>query len=289
VTTARAGTLRSAAGSVLLLEFPIPQPRRTNELRRSRDGVRRTQQAGAGRARLVLGDRALLVEPPARRRAPSRVAVSTPVWRLVSSRSGHLEWRTSDRVVWSAGALVPPDASVEVTGGEHLVVIHLEGWRFGLGPAHPGAGPTPLPTTPAFATDRLWRLRDPATLDAAAADLVAALRHEQALPAPITSDRHLLAALRTLPEAEGVTAAAAAAGWSRSRFRTLVHAHTGTSPTRVRTWQRLRAALGAMTLGDLAEAAAVGGFADQAHFTRTATRLVGLPPGLLRTGIDRAG
>ncbi|MFJ7907327.1 helix-turn-helix domain-containing protein [Kitasatospora sp. NPDC096204] len=72
---------------------------------------------------------------------------------------------------------------------------------------------------------------------------------------------------------------AARVGLSPQRLRALAQRQLGVPLARWRSWQRLARA--ALALGDgcsPAQAAAVGGFADQAHFTRWMRELTGLTP-----------
>lgn len=71
----------------------------------------------------------------------------------------------------------------------------------------------------------------------------------------------------------------ASVGLSPQRLRALASHQLGLPLTRWRIWRRL--AVAAQALGDgqtLAEAAATGGFADQAHFTRQLREMLGLTP-----------
>ncbi|WP_145881993.1 helix-turn-helix domain-containing protein [Streptomyces sp. BK340] len=67
-------------------------------------------------------------------------------------------------------------------------------------------------------------------------------------------------------------------GLSPPRLRALVHASVGVPLARLRQWARLRVAVAELPRESAASAAAVAGFADQAHFTRTARSLLGRTP-----------
>ena len=95
--------------------------------------------------------------------------------------------------------------------------------------------------------------------------------------------------MRDLDIADGVARAAADVGLSPSRLRALVHDLTGTSPARLRMWRRLRIAMLGLVDKPIALAAADAGFADQAHLTRAATRLIGQTPGDLARMLQGPG
>ncbi|ARF59232.1 hypothetical protein B1H19_04200 [Streptomyces gilvosporeus] len=71
-------------------------------------------------------------------------------------------------------------------------------------------------------------------------------------------------------------------GLSAPRLRTLVRRDVGIALTRLRRWGRLRTAVATLPGGTAALAAATAGFADQAHFTRTARDFIGRTPASLR-------
>ncbi|MEW2167926.1 AraC family transcriptional regulator [Streptomyces sp. NPDC007084] len=72
---------------------------------------------------------------------------------------------------------------------------------------------------------------------------------------------------------------AAAVGLSPQRLRALARAQLGLPLVRWRLWLRLRRAAEALREGcPPAEAAVLGGFADQAHFTREMGEMIGLTP-----------
>ncbi|MEQ8267999.1 MAG: helix-turn-helix domain-containing protein [Parvibaculum sp.] len=86
--------------------------------------------------------------------------------------------------------------------------------------------------------------------------------------------------LRRGPGAPGAVGdAAAAAGISAPRLRELARAELGVALSQWLLWQKLARASRAMADGTgLAEAAAAGGFADQAHLARTMRRMFGVTP-----------
>lgn len=78
---------------------------------------------------------------------------------------------------------------------------------------------------------------------------------------------------------DAIAQAAAMCGVSDSRLRTLARENLGTSLSQWLTWRKLEASGRAMLAGaPLAEAAYAGGFADQAHFTRTMRKVFGITP-----------
>lgn len=90
-----------------------------------------------------------------------------------------------------------------------------------------------------------------------------------------------LSVLRPAHDVVTVSRAAQAAGLSPSRLRALAMAELGVSLSDWLVWRKLDRACAALTRGArLADAAARGGFADQAHLTRTMRRVFGVTPGM---------
>ena len=78
---------------------------------------------------------------------------------------------------------------------------------------------------------------------------------------------------------DAIAQAAAMCSVSDSRLRTLARESLGTSLSQWLTWRKLEASGRAMLAGaPLAQAAHAGGFADQAHFTRTMRKVFGITP-----------
>jgi AraC-like DNA-binding protein len=77
---------------------------------------------------------------------------------------------------------------------------------------------------------------------------------------------------------------AAEVGLSPPRLRALVAREVGVPLVRLHAWARLRTAVAALPGAPGAHAAAAAGFADQAHFARTARRLLGRFPSTLLPG-----
>lgn len=98
-------------------------------------------------------------------------------------------------------------------------------------------------------------------------------------------DRRLDAALVFLRKGPGepgaIGAAAKAAGLSAQRLRELAQSELGVALSQWLLWQKLGRASRAFAAGaTLADAAASGGFSDQAHFSRTMRRMFGVTPGV---------
>lgn len=78
---------------------------------------------------------------------------------------------------------------------------------------------------------------------------------------------------------DAIAQAATMCGVSDSRLRVLARASLGTSLSQWLMWRKLEAAGRAIQAGEpLAQAAAAGGFADQAHFSRTMRKVFGVAP-----------
>jgi AraC-like DNA-binding protein len=93
-------------------------------------------------------------------------------------------------------------------------------------------------------------------------------------------DSRLAFAVKGFPAAARLDALADEVGISPSRLRSIAHEEIGVPLTQLRLWSRLaRAILWLPYKPTAAAAAATAGFADQAHFTRTARRFLGRTPG----------
>ena len=103
------------------------------------------------------------------------------------------------------------------------------------------------------------------------------------MPAVRELDARLAGALQFLVDSShraAVSDAAAANGLSTSRLRLLARRQLGLPLSSWQTWNKLeRAGKGLAAGANLADAALAGGFADQAHFTRTMRRVFGITPG----------
>ncbi|MBA4209704.1 MAG: AraC family transcriptional regulator [Parvibaculum sp.] len=112
---------------------------------------------------------------------------------------------------------------------------------------------------------------------------IAALSDFLDMDMPAAPDPRLLAALSSLRRGPGepgaIGEAAKAAGLSAPRLRELARSELGIALSQWLLWQKLGRASRAIAGGaSLAEAAAEGGFADQAHFSRTMRRMFGVTP-----------
>jgi AraC-like DNA-binding protein len=93
-------------------------------------------------------------------------------------------------------------------------------------------------------------------------------------------DSRLAYVVKGFPAAARLDALADEVGISPSRLRSIAHEEIGVPLTQLRLWSRLaRAILWLPYKPTAAAAAAAAGFADQAHFTRTARRFLGRTPG----------
>ena len=92
-------------------------------------------------------------------------------------------------------------------------------------------------------------------------------------------DSRLAFVIEALPAADRLDGLAAEVGMSPSRLRSLAREEIGVPLTQLRLWSRLARAISWLPYGPTAAAAAAAGFADQAHFTRTARRFLGRTPG----------
>jgi AraC-like DNA-binding protein len=232
---------------------------------------------------LVVGQHALLVRGGPGAPFGRNEAVA-PVWRMMVTRPGPTTWRSSGRTGLAAGVLVPPEVTLEANVSEQLAILHLDAVAFELLP-RPEAGRAdvvPLATL-GRPLQELWWVRNGRRLDDLAVEVLRELRADRRLPPASARDRRVAVGLRVAGESNDIARGAATVGLSRALFRGLVREQVGTSPTRLRIWQRLHAALALVHDLDLAEAAATVGFADQAHLTRTSTRFLGASPGRLRT------
>jgi len=164
------------------------------------------------------------------------------------------------------------------------VSVFIDPWHLQLGPGHRRAIPLDLRTAEQLRA--VWPLGDAGDPDERARETVVLLRRRDLLPRRVAIDTRVAAVLPNLAVAECLDQVAAAVRLSPSRLRALVHEQTGAPPAQWRMWRRLRAAILDLPAKPIALAALDAGFADQAHLTRTATRLVGQTPGDLARLLD---
>ena len=94
-----------------------------------------------------------------------------------------------------------------------------------------------------------------------------------------TVDKKIASALALPASLGSVHALADAACLSPSRLREIVNRDFGVPPAKLLQWRQLQRALRALVdSGNLADAAAAGGFADQSHFTRRCAQWLGVTP-----------
>ena len=201
-----------------------------------------------------------------------------PGWNIVIPRAGHVRWEPGQGpALRAAGVVFPPLVTHRANSVAGHISVFIDPWHLQLGPGHRRA--IPLDVRTAGHVRLLWPLGDVGDPDERAREAVALLRRWNLLPRRVAIDPRVAAALPNLAVAECLDQVAAAVRLSPSRLRALVHEQTGASPAHWRMWRRLRAAILDLPAKPIALAAFDAGFADQAHLTRTATRLVGQSPG----------
>jgi AraC-like DNA-binding protein/catechol 2,3-dioxygenase-like lactoylglutathione lyase family enzyme len=199
-----------------------------------------------------------------------------PAWKIIIPDAGQVAWKIGHRpVMKNAGVIFPPQLPHTAVTAAQYALILIDPWFLGLGPGHGDA--IPLDPTAVEQIRNLWDQHDDKADDQARAT-VAFLRRRAVLPYAVSVDPRVAAALRDLPMARAIPHLAAAVGLSPSRLRALIRDQTGAPPAQLRRWQRLRAAIVSLQQKQIATAALDAGFADQAHLTRTATRLLGQTP-----------
>jgi AraC-like DNA-binding protein len=242
------------------------------------------RRGGAHRpARLLAGSHTMVLHDPGGG-VGSRHA--HPAWTILVPLAGYIEWWTGQCPGWrTAGVIFPPRVAYRATSAVGHIAVFIDPWFQGLGPGRHAA--VPLDPATVEHLRAVWSRVDVADLDEITRQTVTYLRRRDLLPPALPIDPRVAAALRSLPAAERIDHVAVGVGMSPSRLRTLVHDLTGTSPAQLRTWQRLRTAMFSLTDKPIALAAADAGFADQAHLTRTANRLLGQTPAAwrARTGV----
>ncbi|RBO90670.1 AraC-like DNA-binding protein [Nocardia puris] len=192
-------------------------------------------------------------------------AHSQPAWKLALPVGGVLTFDGHE----VPGVLVPPQVRHTCTASEGFVAVLLNPWLLPR-----SEDPRPLDTLSAA------RL-----LDALGSEWDLTAVHDEltaTIGSPPALDPRLRHAVTHCATATDLSALATDAGLSPPRLRTLARTSLGIPLHRVRQWHRLRAALASAPHHTPAEAAYLGDFADQAHFTRTARALLGRTPADLR-------
>lgn len=192
-----------------------------------------------------------------------------PVWKMVLPRRGSVRIARSGRPPAAApGWLIPPQLPHWCAADSAYVALFLDPWLI------------PQPPEP----QRLERITVQRLLAALGTtfDLPAARDECRSLfgDAPAADPRAVHAAGAALAS-RPLPAIAAEVGLSASRLRALVQQEVGVPLIRLRQWGMLRAAVGALRPGGAGTAAAVAGFADQPHLTRTSRGMLGRTPASL--------
>jgi AraC-like DNA-binding protein len=215
---------------------------------------------------------------------------SHPAWTVLIPRAGRISWRNGQGLIrHPEGVILPPHVAHSAGSATGHASVFIDPWFLGLGSGHRRAIALDLPTVERVRGQ--WFPSDTWDPDERARETVARLRRAGMLPQAVSIDPRVAAALHDLAAAERIDDVAASVRLSSSRLRALIHDQAGTPPARLRMWQRLRAAIVSLPAKPIALAACDAGFADQAHLTRTAVRLVGQTPGelvrLLSCAADR--
>jgi AraC-like DNA-binding protein len=205
---------------------------------------------------------------------------SHPAWTVLIPRAGRISWRNGQGLIrHPEGVILPPHVAHSAGSATGHASVFIDPWFLGLGSGHRRAIALDLPTVERVRGQ--WFPSDTWDPDERARETVARLRRAGMLPQAVSIDPRVAAALHDLAAAERIDDVAASVRLSSSRLRALIHDQAGTPPARLRMWQRLRAAIVSLPAKPIALAACDAGFADQAHLTRTAVRLVGQTPGEL--------
>lgn len=198
-------------------------------------------------------------------------------------RSG-AEGRVSTVAPWQ-GLVVRPLVEHELAPAKLVWLLYLE-----------PASPLALALLHAIGAAGIERLPDPLAELASGVQTPAEwllLLQEKLLPATGVVDSRLLRALDALraePGSMSVAGAASLCGLSPSRLRSLAQQQLGVPLATWVLWRKVDRAVRALAAGQpLAEAALTGGFADQAHFTRTMRRMFGVTPSVATSSLRKPG
>jgi len=196
--------------------------------------------------------------------------------QLAVGVDGKVAVYTSDRCIRARAVVIRPLAEHRVGAGREVVFVYVE-------PQSPiGRG---LITT--LGEHAAMSLPDRGLLNEACGTdplgLLDRLTRSLGVHRCPPLDVRLTRALEALERSDGapgaVRAAAHATRVAPSRLRSLAREQLGTPLSRWLLWRKLERSGRALAKGaSLAEAAASGGFADQAHFTRTMRRMFGVTP-----------
>jgi AraC-like DNA-binding protein len=210
---------------------------------------------------------------------------ATPAYKLVIGLDAPVQFQLGARTGSATALLVPP-------GVEHA--LRTEGRALGLfleagGPLAPfvrGARSIVLPS--AALQQRLHQIaqRETERTGPHEALLIDELFAQLALPATASADARVAATLAAISRQPDLSLPGLAkrVQLSPERLRHLVVAQTGSSLRSLRLFQRTLLAVEQLLRGHgLATAAALAGFADQAHFTRSFVRSFGRTPSSVPT------
>ncbi|GAA0441946.1 helix-turn-helix domain-containing protein [Streptomyces sp. NPDC046215] len=213
---------------------------------------------------------------------PFRVALHRlPAWKAVLPIGGHAQLLQPGRpMVAAPGLIVPPQLAHSCAASSPYIALFIDSWLLPPcpGPIRLDAGEVRRLLAALGTTDS----DGPGT----GVDLTAGYTELRALagpPAPLDPRVAHAVHLCTLRDPDlPITAIADEVGLSAPRLRALVRQDVGIALIRLRRWGRLATAIAELPESTAALAAATAGFADQAHFTRTARDLIGRTPASLR-------
>lgn len=203
---------------------------------------------------------------------PARVARHRhPAWKVLLPLDGYARVLLDRRPpVYGRGMLVPPQLVHRPSTSSGYVALFVPPWH-----VRRAGQLTPIPPRKVqrlLAALSVHDLQDTPDLDAARAELADLLGTRRSL------DPRLGHALSALEYTQRIDHLAADVGLSPPRLRALVKDKVGVSLVQLRQWRRLGIAIAHFRESSISTAAALAGFADQAHLTRITRRLTGRTP-----------
>ncbi|MFI1368960.1 helix-turn-helix domain-containing protein [Streptomyces griseochromogenes] len=201
-----------------------------------------------------------------------------PAWKVVLPLGGHVEvGYGAGRTVAASGVIVPPQLAHTCAASFGYVALFFDPWVLcpGLGLARLGDGAARRVLAATGYTGTSLGPGPDSDLAAARAELLTLTGAGRPLDPRVA---HAVWESTRAGSDVPISSIAVDVGLSPPRLRALVHASVGVPLTRLRQWARLRVAVADLPRESAASAAAVAGFADQAHFTRTARSLLGRTP-----------